>query len=98
MSTQQRQERPEHTRSKSGFSFRSHRSSGSGDKIKLDLTETEKERRKQKFSEKSFANPNRAVQEAEPGMKDRIWELVKRAILTSHDSRSSPGRPNTFLA
>lgn len=78
-SSQVAPQRPENTRSKSAFSFRSHKSSGSGDKLKIDLTETDKERRRNKFSGKGFNNPNRALQEAEPGRKASTSDSYSRS-------------------
>jgi len=52
-------------RSKSTFSFRSIKSDKSG-KGKTDLTETDAEKRAQKMSKKTKADPNRAVNEAQP--------------------------------
>ncbi len=59
------QQRP---RSNSKFSLKSHKSDKSdGKKPKMDLHETDKERRKSKFTTKSTVNPNKAMDEAQPG-------------------------------
>jgi hypothetical protein len=61
--------RPQRSRTKTGFSVRSDRSSNSGKSHgkKPSLVETSAEKRKRHLSANTKANPNNAMNEAQPG-------------------------------
>ena len=62
--------RPQRTRTRTGFSVRSDRSSNSGKAHakKSSLVETSAEKRKRHLSATTKANPNMAMNEAQPGV------------------------------
>ena len=56
-------------RAKSGFSLRSNKSDSSGNsKPKVDIVETEVDKRRWHMKEGTKANPNTAIDEAQPGV------------------------------
>jgi hypothetical protein len=61
--------RPQRTRTRTGFSVRSDKSSNSGKSHakKASLVETSAEKRKRHLSATTKANPNNAINEAQPG-------------------------------
>ncbi|KAI9687307.1 MAG: hypothetical protein M1822_002350 [Bathelium mastoideum] len=93
-------------RAKSGFSFRSNKSDGSGNsksKVQVDLQETEADKRKWHMKEGTKANPNTAIDEAQPvavanqkatmeSLRSVEWKDAQGNVISDPDL-SNPTRP-----